>query len=180
MRLCFLILLLLLCGAATRLYAEGNTKSTSEDSSQQTIWWEDDQLVKDAIISSLVVAAAHPNLMSDERFAEHLSDVEELVLLFDSMSSDRSVNTLASLSPYYLGEASSEMYACLVVRKRERIRQALLGLLSSKKNECIDKYGNSVPSGIGISVCLPDGTYRRNLKQYLKSIDERKKCTIEQ
>jgi hypothetical protein len=150
--------------------------------SRQTIWWKDDQLVKAALLSLISLETSDPRLISDPNFVEHSSSVANLLLIFDSESSQASLSSLASLAPYYLGEAPSEIYSCLVLRKGQRIKKMLSRLKASPRNECIDKFGppKASTSGLEAAACLSDAAYRSRLNSFFESIERNQSCTIDQ
>lgn len=148
---------------------------------KQDIWWNDDEIVKDVLVSTTVVQSTKPQASSNPLEAELFSHAGDLLLLFDSMASPRSARTLASLAPYYLGEAAGEMYSCLVLRKGKSIMPALSQLASSNQNECIEKYGppETDPKGAKISPCLSDLEYRKRLRFLIQESESNQSCTIE-
>ena len=147
--------------------------------SRQLVWWKDDVLIKKAILSGISLRARYPRLTNDEVGDEHFSDVGEMLLLFDSMSSDRSIRTLASLAPYYLGSSTDEIYSCLVIRKGKTINKFLVDLKNSDSDECINTFKRAYKHDIG-KVCLSSDAYKEKLTTLIESINKNRSCTIEQ
>ena len=147
---------------------------------KQNIWWKDYNVIKEAIVSQNAVVVAHPDLLTDGAFIKHASLVNDLLLLFDSMRSEKSMETLASLSPYYLGEAGDEIYSCVLLRKGRRIKPVLSQLLKSPHNECMERFAASGGKPDTAQVCFTDQEYRNRLKQFLVDIDKNVPCSLEE
>lgn len=165
--------------------AESSDRADQENwqETKQVIWWHDDELIKNAVISAIALRVAHPELSNEVEFRDHYSNVVDLLLLFDAMDSDRSLETLASLSPYYFGAHPGEIYTCLLLRKGKKIKPFLIKLLNSKSNECIARFKDvpvSGTPGAKVYACLSDDLYRTLLKSYLEDIEKNEWCVIEQ
>jgi hypothetical protein len=162
--------------------AIGGDAKTNRWRGQQTIWWNDAQLVTNAIVSVLAVQAANPALQSDRGFSEHRGNVTDLVLVLDNMNDPRKLAEVAGLTPYYLGEAPSQMYYCVLLRKGTALRPVLENRLSSAGNECINRFGSpdAKMEGLHVPMCLSDQQYRRRLQQIVAAIEQDKSCAIEQ
>lgn len=147
----------------------------------QDTWWNDAELVKDAIVAGAALKAMTPDLAQDKRATDHFWRLSTVLLLFDSMSSQKSLAMLASLSPYYLGEAPDEIYSCLVQRKGKRIAPFLRKLAESKiANECLQRFGMPrEPGQTGRRLCLDTDEHRLRLQELLARIDRDQPCTIE-
>jgi hypothetical protein len=91
-------------------------------------------------------------------------DIMPLLYVYDSLGSDRDIEDLASLSPYYLGESAGTLYRCLLLRKGRKIQPILEKLAATKANECIQRFG------LGSNICLPEKEYRASLKSYTEKI----------
>jgi hypothetical protein len=177
--LAFLFLVITLLPIQPTIAADSAQKAWQ---SKQMVWWNEAQLVKTAVVSVLALQAANPTLQSAPTFTEHRTSVTDLLLLFDSMRSKGSVETLAELTPYYFGEAPGEMYSCLLLRKGKALVPLISKLLASKRNECIEKFGPPKDrlEGLEVPVCLADETYRSRLRSTLEGIRSGATCTIEQ
>jgi hypothetical protein len=91
-------------------------------------------------------------------------DVATFLYAYDSFSSKRDIEDLASLDSYYLGEANGVLYRCLVLRKGMEIMPALKKLASKSSNECIDRFGSQS------NICVSDKEYRSTLAYYISTI----------
>lgn len=98
--------------------------------------------------------------------AEFMEDIDVATLLytFDSLSSTRDIEDLASLTPYYLGEANGVLYRCLILRKGKTILPALKKLAATPSNECTDRFG------VQAKICSSDKEYRDTLNYYVGTI----------
>src|SRR5262245_20298140 len=105
-------LLLVLSSFSTQDVSGSNKAEGKDWRSKQRIWWKEEKIVKEVIISHLALLEKFPALQREE---ELYSDIFNLLLLFDSMSSKESLETLASLSSYYIGEYQGEVYLCLLL-----------------------------------------------------------------
>lgn len=91
-------------------------------------------------------------------------DVMPFLFVYDSLGSERDIEDLANLSPYYMGEAAGTLYQCLLLRKGQKILPDLKKLANKKSNECIEKFGREA------SICLSDKQYREYLKNNIETI----------
>lgn len=173
-RIVWTILIIGLAGLIATASASDKSEDQNDWRAKQVRWWSDDQLVKDVLVSSVALKGKIPNSESDPAVNDFMWDVGKLILLYDSMSSNKSLETLASLNPYYLGEATGEIYHCVLRRKGKRIEPALTRLLNSNRNECTQKYGTNSP------YCLRDDLYREKLKSTIEAIKKNTPCVIEQ
>lgn len=136
----------------------------------QKKWWHEDEIIEEVIVSYLKILEKYPDLI---REAEFDSNIMDLLLLFDSMGSRKSIKTLCSLSSYYLGEHPHEVYSCLLLRKGRSALPFLEALLKSEENECISKFGSKSKT------CLDNETYKGELSIIVEQIKRNDSCTIE-
>lgn len=146
---------------------------------QQEIWWSNDNIIKDTVLSVLAIKNKHLKLGKNEDEAEYadlLNDIGYLLLLFDSMNSERSLSTLASFLPYNIGESGSEIYHCLLIRKGKKIKPYLIRISQISNDECIEKFGKKS------SICknnLSTQMINQEIGNIIESIDKNNSCTIE-
>ncbi len=132
--------------------------------------WCEAEVIKDVLISYLNLRERIPELKKDANFhSQQLS----LLFLFDSMSSEKSLKILASLSPYYFGAFGGEIYHCLLIRKGFYIEKYLKTLLESDRNECFSRFGDKN------RICLSHDQYKSEIRTVLKLISERENCILE-
>ena len=93
-----------------------------------------------------------------------LIDIMPLLYVYDSLGSDRDIEDLARLSPYYLGESAGALYRCLLLRKGRKIEPILEKLAATKTNECIQRFG------LDSNICLAEKEYRAILTSYMEKI----------
>lgn len=152
------------------------------------IRWLPDDLIKIAIVSALRVQMDHPKLQTDEPFMRHLDDTMHLILVFSSLDSPHSLETLASLSSYALPEADSNIYMCVMINKGAAILPFLQHQLQVRApNECIDKFGKQNTTGVspGVSLtrqamCLNDVTKRQLIETTIHEIREGRRCDVDE
>lgn len=158
--------------AATVFGAVQDSTARDDWRSRQVRWWDDDALIEDAIVSAARLQAER-KAQSDRSLVDHSWRVVSLLLLFDSRNSSRSLDALAGVSSYYLGESGNEIYECLLLRKGVQIRARLEKRLTESTTECSRSTGNS-------GVCLSETDFKNRLKRILTEIDKNTPCTIEQ
>jgi hypothetical protein len=174
--------IILLCSTISTAKPPETDDSKRGEESKQIIWWHEDELIKSALVSAIALKMDHLELQNEAEFRDHFSDVIDLLLLFDTMESDRALETLASLRSYYFGSHGGETYSCLLQRKGKKIKPILTRMLNSKENECHAKF-KGLPvveaSGSKVRVCLSDYIYRIKLKAIIGRIENNEWCTIE-
>lgn len=140
------------------------------------------KLSDDDIIKTVLLDYSKARVkFTDLQFEDLDSDIFDLLYVFDSMSSEKSLKTLASLVFYYIGEHPGETYSCLVRRKGEKIKPYFEELLKSGKDECNEKFGQQ--KAIEIKICYGDNehpTYKDVIKQHLWEIEKYPTCTDEE
>ena len=101
------------------------------------------------------------------------SDVIKLLLLFDAWGDQESLETLASLSSYYLGAHGGETYSCVVVRKGRAILSALENQAALAEGACAARFGDKK------GVCVPEQSRANKLRTLMGRIKSGESCTVE-
>jgi hypothetical protein len=147
----------------------------------------DDELIKNAIVSALTVYAGNPQSDHDPALQDLRGSIGRLVLLFDLLNGQRSLENLTSLASYGLGEPEYAIYQCVVVRKGKTIAPIIEQALSSRRDECVARFGERYATGgppppkgeaRAPRVCLGDKDYRRMLEKALTKIRHNKTCDV--
>ena len=110
--------------------------------SQQEKWWISSESLRTAIITLARVRSLLPQ--SSEATSDIADSTIALLVLFDEDDSAGSLDSLARLAAYDIGEAPSEVYECLVQRKGEIILGRLQTMMRSDSvDDCVSRHGRA-------------------------------------
>jgi hypothetical protein len=167
--------------------ASGDRVPASASLPASPVTQRDDELIKNAIVSALTVYARNPESERDPAFQHLRTSIGRLVLLFDLRNGQRSLETLTSLASYGFGEPEYAIYQCVVVRKGKTIAPIIEQALSSRRDECVARFGERYATGGPPSpkgearaplVCLGDKDYRHALEKALGKIRDHETCDL--
>jgi hypothetical protein len=142
----------------------------------QEKWWK----AGESLFSGIVTLAHAKPLSTSEnpKLAGEIADsMIDLLVLYDADNSSSALKSLAKLSAYYLGEAPSEVYGCIVERKGTKILPYLQKELQpGSVDDCVARYGQKN------SMCLATKGARARTEKIESLIEQIKSdapCAIE-
>jgi hypothetical protein len=138
--------------------------------SDQEVWWTTPGLVKNAIVAHLRFLDEHPEA---EQMSPPYWETMSLILLLDQRQDRATIEVLADLTSYYIGESGNELLHCVILRLGPNLAPLLEERLSSGRNDCQTTLGSS-------KRCLIGSDYRTFLETALGSIRRDESCYIEE
>ena len=151
--------------------ASAGGNSSSDWRSKQEIWWNDADLVGHAISAFYRYKGATPELQFSKQ--NPTWEIGSLLLVLDRKSDQKTLDVLAGLTSYYLGESINPVFECVVRRKGAKIDRALAILQKSGHNACSAALG---PNNAG---CLTPDAHKQRLDFLRGAIKEEQPCYIE-
>ena len=142
----------------------------SEDGEDSDHWWTNSEIVADVIVGYLNIRASNKAVASDAVFG---GDIINLLLLFDAWDDQMSLESLASLSSYYLGAHGGETYSCVVVRQGHAILPALEKQATATTGACGERFGEKK------GICVPQKSRTSKLRTLIARINAGENCTVE-
>jgi hypothetical protein len=164
--LCVGLALVVVVGCVHR----ASTRQPAGWRAEQEVWWTRSGLVKDAIVSYLRFLDEHPEV--DEASSPYW-EIVSLILLLDGEHDTATLEALADLTSYYIGESGAEVMHCIILRTGSKLTPMLEERLSSGRNDCHAVLGASSTR------CLAGDDYRAFLEGTLKAIKRDESCYIE-
>lgn len=142
----------------------------------QERWWVTSEVVYQSIIALLAARPAADAKGEEEVVRRIDSAIQDSLLLLDDQNSDDAMRSLVDLTSFYLGEASGEIFGCVVSRKGRRVMPFLEKALRDGGDSCAQDLGKG--NDLCISAREGEGLSDR-IHDLVARIEGDVPCTIE-